>query len=278
MARRLPLHEDSSLTLADLFKQGSNFLLVGLEARFAISICTARIARFAISIYTARYGRYIPVHQATGMRTARYRAVPPKIDRRRSIEGEIDHLRSIEEEKGKKKKRKKRKKKRSRNNTAPSSPARRRRPRPQALFLPHEETERLPARGEISRRRRCRSQLLMCLLQSRTSGHDLEMLVLVRWHCGCEGYSSTRPRRGIFLHGERSDIHVSLSPANDPSLTLILPLEGLNLLAVTGLGSEVIIREDLERHGPLLGEVVEVARDLRVPHQKPWQVRRDVAL
>ncbi|RWV84830.1 hypothetical protein GW17_00053426, partial [Ensete ventricosum] len=41
--------------------------------------------RFAISTCTTRYGRYIPVRQVTGTRTARYRAVLPKIDRRRSI-------------------------------------------------------------------------------------------------------------------------------------------------------------------------------------------------
>ncbi|RWW34322.1 hypothetical protein GW17_00000926 [Ensete ventricosum] len=61
----------------------------------------------------------MPVRQVIGMRTTRYRAVPPKIDRpwpieeeidrRRSIEREIDRRRSIEEEKGKKK-RKRRKK------------------------------------------------------------------------------------------------------------------------------------------------------------------------
>ncbi|RWW74886.1 hypothetical protein BHE74_00017129 [Ensete ventricosum] len=36
---------------------------------------------FAISTCTARYGRNIPVRQVTSMRTARYRAVPSKIDR-----------------------------------------------------------------------------------------------------------------------------------------------------------------------------------------------------
>ncbi|RRT79505.1 hypothetical protein B296_00012672, partial [Ensete ventricosum] len=47
-----------------------------------------------------------------GTWTARYRAVPPKIDRQRYrlIEGEIDRWWSIEGEKGKKKKRKRRKK------------------------------------------------------------------------------------------------------------------------------------------------------------------------
>ncbi|RWV90551.1 hypothetical protein GW17_00047232 [Ensete ventricosum] len=72
---------------------------------------------------------YILVRQVASTRTASYRAVPPKIDRRQSIstvddrlkgeitrrqsiEGEINRRRSIEREKGKKKKRKKKKKKR----------------------------------------------------------------------------------------------------------------------------------------------------------------------
>ncbi|RRT35807.1 hypothetical protein B296_00051698 [Ensete ventricosum] len=70
--------------------------------------------------------------EVAGTRTTRYRAVPPKIDcrrsiegeidRRRSIEGEINHRWSIEREKGKKKKKKKRKrrkkeKRRRRKNT-----------------------------------------------------------------------------------------------------------------------------------------------------------------
>ncbi|RWW66309.1 hypothetical protein BHE74_00026329, partial [Ensete ventricosum] len=43
------------------------------------------------------------------MRTARYWAVPSKIDRRRPIEEEIDRRRSIEEEKWKKKRKRKKK-------------------------------------------------------------------------------------------------------------------------------------------------------------------------
>ncbi|RWW09349.1 hypothetical protein GW17_00027164, partial [Ensete ventricosum] len=43
--------------------------------------------------------------------------VPPKIDRRRPIKGEIDHWRSIEGEKGKKKKKRKRRKKKRRRRT-----------------------------------------------------------------------------------------------------------------------------------------------------------------
>ncbi|RRT60668.1 hypothetical protein B296_00033651, partial [Ensete ventricosum] len=56
--------------------------------------------------------------QVAGTRTARYRAVPPKIDHRLSIsavddrlKGEIDRRRSIEREKGKKKKKKRKKNK-----------------------------------------------------------------------------------------------------------------------------------------------------------------------
>ncbi|RWW01664.1 hypothetical protein GW17_00035283 [Ensete ventricosum] len=67
------------------------------------------ISRFAISTCTARYGRYIPIRQVTGTWTASYQTVPPKIDRQRSIQGEIDRRRSIEEEKGKKKEEKKKK-------------------------------------------------------------------------------------------------------------------------------------------------------------------------
>ncbi|RWW50978.1 hypothetical protein BHE74_00042712, partial [Ensete ventricosum] len=111
------------------------------------------VTEFAISTFTAWYGRYIPVRQVAGTRTARYRAVPPKIDcrqsisavgsrlkgeidHRRSIEGEIDRRRSIEREKGKKKKKrkKKEKKKEKRRKRIPiartrSSLARRHRPR-----------------------------------------------------------------------------------------------------------------------------------------------------
>ncbi|RRT77722.1 hypothetical protein B296_00008533 [Ensete ventricosum] len=89
------------------------------------------------------------------MWTARYRAVPPKIDRRRPIKGEIDRRRSIEGEKGKKKKKRKRRKEKkrriyfSRDVLARRSPMRRHRPCPRALFLPF----CLPARGERSRRR-----------------------------------------------------------------------------------------------------------------------------
>ncbi|RWV91928.1 hypothetical protein GW17_00045747 [Ensete ventricosum] len=60
------------------------------------------------------------------MWTARYRAVPPKIDRRRPIKGEIDRRRLIEGEKGKKKKRKRRKEKKRREESTfhvTSSPA-----------------------------------------------------------------------------------------------------------------------------------------------------------
>ncbi|RWW14342.1 hypothetical protein GW17_00021890, partial [Ensete ventricosum] len=102
------------------------------------------LPRFAISTCTARYGWYILVRQVTGTRTARYRAVPSKIDRRqpieegigrrRSIEEEIDHRwsiereidrrRSIEEEKGKKKRKRKKKKREERIPRPPAVAAR----------------------------------------------------------------------------------------------------------------------------------------------------------
>ncbi|RWW19063.1 hypothetical protein GW17_00016911 [Ensete ventricosum] len=94
--------------------------------------------RFAILTCIARYGRYIPVRQVTGTWTARYRAVPSKISHRRSILKEIDRRRSIEEEKGKKKRKRKKEEEGNKEYLA--------RLRPRPLFLPREETERLPAR------------------------------------------------------------------------------------------------------------------------------------
>ncbi|RZS14619.1 hypothetical protein BHM03_00046329 [Ensete ventricosum] len=81
-----------------------------LALRRTVEPRTSLQARFAISTCTARYGRYIPVRQVASTRITRYRMVPPKIDHQRSIEGEIG---LIEGEKGKKK-RKRRKKKRRR--------------------------------------------------------------------------------------------------------------------------------------------------------------------
>ncbi|RWW43004.1 hypothetical protein BHE74_00051381, partial [Ensete ventricosum] len=89
-------------------------------------------------MFTAWYGRYIPVRQVAGTRTARYRAVPPKIDRRRSIE----------REKGRKKKKRKKKEKKEKKRKKYLSPARD--PRPcavaargsRALFLPRGEIDR----------------------------------------------------------------------------------------------------------------------------------------
>ncbi|RWW22082.1 hypothetical protein GW17_00013741 [Ensete ventricosum] len=102
-------------------------------------------------------GDYVVVRQVIGTRIARYRVVPPKIDHWRSIERKTDR-----KKKGRRRG-KEEKKKRRRKNT---SPARRRRPQvahapsspaghplPRPLFLPREETEHLPARGERSRRR-----------------------------------------------------------------------------------------------------------------------------
>ncbi|RRT41903.1 hypothetical protein B296_00043769 [Ensete ventricosum] len=51
-------------------------------------------SRFAISICIARYGWYIPVRRITDRRTARYRVVPSKIDRRRSISAVSNRFRS----------------------------------------------------------------------------------------------------------------------------------------------------------------------------------------
>ncbi|RZS06198.1 hypothetical protein BHM03_00036829 [Ensete ventricosum] len=117
-------------------------------------------------MFTARYGRYVLIRQVAGTRTARYRAVPSKIDRRRLIstvgdrlKGEIDCQRSIEREKGRKKKRKKKKKKekRRKNTYRPravlarvlSPLVRRRRPRAASARA----GALSPARGERSRRR-----------------------------------------------------------------------------------------------------------------------------
>ncbi|RWW70050.1 hypothetical protein BHE74_00022301, partial [Ensete ventricosum] len=78
--------------------------------------------KFAISIFTAWYGRYIPVRQVAGTRTARYRAVPPKIDSRRSISAVDGRLREksgrLREKKGRRR-RGKEKKIREEENLAP---------------------------------------------------------------------------------------------------------------------------------------------------------------
>ncbi|RZR80950.1 hypothetical protein BHM03_00007071 [Ensete ventricosum] len=113
-------------------------------------------------------GRYIPVRQFTDTRTTRYRAVPPKIDRRRSISAMGDRLREkstvgrrlreIGDRRKREEEEEEEKKKRRRNRTstvaAHGSPACCRRPHSRAIFLPREETKRLPARGERSRRRK----------------------------------------------------------------------------------------------------------------------------
>ncbi|RWW86158.1 hypothetical protein BHE74_00005079 [Ensete ventricosum] len=118
------------------------------------------ISRFAISTCTARYGRYISVCQVTGTRTARYWAVPPKLaidfDRRQPIEGEIGHRRPISTFDGRLREKKRRRRRRIRGKErstffphtvlARRSLVRCRRPCPRVIFLPHEETECLPAR------------------------------------------------------------------------------------------------------------------------------------
>ncbi|RRT72124.1 hypothetical protein B296_00034824, partial [Ensete ventricosum] len=97
------------------------------------------------------------------MRTARYRVVPPKINRRRSISTVGGRLREkstvggrLRENKERRRRGKKEKRRGEKGKKeipvvlARGSPTRRRCPRP--LFLPREEAERLPARGERSRR------------------------------------------------------------------------------------------------------------------------------
>ncbi|RWW41682.1 hypothetical protein BHE74_00052822 [Ensete ventricosum] len=137
-------------------------LVLTCHGSMATSEQVSPLARFAISTFTARYGQYILVRQVAGTWIARYRAVPPKIDRRWSIEGEIDR----EREKGKKKKnrKKKKKKKEKRRKRIPiagarSSPVRRRShavaaygsPAPARRHCPRVTGAFSPARGERSR-------------------------------------------------------------------------------------------------------------------------------
>ncbi|RRT47094.1 hypothetical protein B296_00053966, partial [Ensete ventricosum] len=79
-------------------------------------------ARFAILTFTVRYGQYIPVRQVVGTRTIRYREVPPKIDRRRSISAVGGRLREklgqLREKKRRRRRRGKEKKKRRRKPSA----------------------------------------------------------------------------------------------------------------------------------------------------------------
>ncbi|RWW56617.1 hypothetical protein BHE74_00036653, partial [Ensete ventricosum] len=118
-----------------LLMSGSNSLQASLHLQPTYG-CLGQ--GFAISTYT---GRYIPIRQVIGTRTVRYQAVPPKIDRRRSIEEETNRQRSIKEEKGKKKrKRRKKEEKKEYLARAPSSPVDR--PRPRSLFLPRGEKDR----------------------------------------------------------------------------------------------------------------------------------------
>ncbi|RWW60835.1 hypothetical protein BHE74_00032190, partial [Ensete ventricosum] len=115
----------------------------------------------------------VSVCQVTGTLTARYRAVPLKIDRRRLISAVGSRLREksnvggrlreksgrLREKKGRRRRSGKEEKRRRGEKgkkeipsvvLARGSPAHRRRRHP--LFLLRVETERLPARGERSRR------------------------------------------------------------------------------------------------------------------------------
>ncbi|RWW36496.1 hypothetical protein BHE74_00058483, partial [Ensete ventricosum] len=69
------------LSIMRYWLSNKSFSLISILSNMAFYFLT----RFAILTCTAQYGRYIPVRQVTGMRTARYRAVPSKIDHRRSI-------------------------------------------------------------------------------------------------------------------------------------------------------------------------------------------------
>ncbi|RWW88038.1 hypothetical protein BHE74_00003103 [Ensete ventricosum] len=123
------------------------------------------------------------------MRTARYQAVPPKIDRRLSIEGE----------KGKKKKRKR--KKRREENLAPilarapssPSPALRRRTIACARRRPHprEETERLPRRGERSRRQGV--QMTVCFHMASQEAAATGLIANVTYGYTAAGFSGRMP-------------------------------------------------------------------------------------
>ncbi|RZS14797.1 hypothetical protein BHM03_00046539 [Ensete ventricosum] len=136
--------------------------------------------RFAISTCTAWYGQYILVRQVTSTRTARYQAVPSKIDRRQPIEEEIGRLREtstvggrlrekstvgsrLRKKKGTRRGKEK-KKKGGRKNTSPAcrpcplavaargSPVRRRRPRVACAPSPPAATAAAafsPARGDV---------------------------------------------------------------------------------------------------------------------------------
>ncbi|RRT52086.1 hypothetical protein B296_00037133, partial [Ensete ventricosum] len=86
--------------------------IIKSKARFDIPVRTGvPRPKFAISTFTAQYGWYIPVRQVADTRTARYWAVPPKIDHRRSIEGEIDVNGRLSEKKGRRRRRERKKKK-----------------------------------------------------------------------------------------------------------------------------------------------------------------------
>ncbi|RWW41048.1 hypothetical protein BHE74_00053493, partial [Ensete ventricosum] len=89
------------------------------------------------------------------MRTARYQMVPPKINRRRPIEGEStagDRLREIGDQRKREEEEEEKKRRRNITSTvaARRSPARCCRPHPRTIFLPRREM----FRGERSRRHR----------------------------------------------------------------------------------------------------------------------------
>ncbi|RZS12635.1 hypothetical protein BHM03_00044109 [Ensete ventricosum] len=157
------------------FFVGRRFLLPVREEETSPCVGRMRRPRFAISTCTSQYGRYISVRQVAGMRNARYQAVPPKIDCRRSISAISGRLREkstiddrlrekssvgdrLREKKGRRRKKKRgvpislrHPCRRAVIACGSPAPARRRHPRVTGAFPPHEETEHLPARGERSR-------------------------------------------------------------------------------------------------------------------------------
>ncbi|RWW77136.1 hypothetical protein BHE74_00014724, partial [Ensete ventricosum] len=133
--------------------QGELAIVFGELLRKLWSSGQTSVAPRAFKAKLARFAPQFSGYNQHDSQTARYRAVPPKIDRQRSIEGEIDRRRSIEQEKGKKKKKRKKKKKKKRKEEripiarARSSPVRRCRScavaahGSRALFLPRGEKD-----------------------------------------------------------------------------------------------------------------------------------------
>lgn len=85
---------------------------------------------------------------------------------------------------------------------------------------------------------------------------------------------------GLELTKERSDLlsEILLVGVEAELGSPALPPEELDLLADVGGEAEVVNGEDFEQRGQLLGEVVEVARDLGAPNQEPEPARLGAVL